>query len=157
MKTKKRLLIFFCLLLITAIVEPVMLPTKTQAETIYMPPEKSREELYQDIFISLILPKIDERVAKYYKNVLTKPPMVYPYMVYIENAERIGDYRSFEFLLTVKVYPVVGPHIEVGQDRLKIYVAGSGQVQIKNFQHIKDYELPDHWKNIKKQPAPKPL
>ncbi len=150
MKAKKRLIVIFTLLLITAIAQPFAFPKTTNAETIYMPPEKSREELYQDIFISLMMPKIDERVAKYYKNVLTKAPMVYPYMVYIEKAERIGEYRSFEFMLTVKVYPVVGPHIEVGQDRLKIYVSGGGKVEIKQYEHIKDYELPDHWKNIKK-------
>ncbi|PLR76386.1 hypothetical protein CU633_15580 [Bacillus sp. V3-13] len=123
---------------------------RCEAETHYTPPVKSREELYQDIFISLLSPEIDKAINEYYKNVLTSLPMVYPYDVYIEKAERIGEYRSFEFTVIIKVRPVVGPHIDVGLDRLTFYIGGSGNVKLRKFEHIKDFELPEHWKHILK-------
>lgn len=123
---------------------------KYEAETRYTPPQKSREELYQDIFISLLSPQIDKAINEYYQNFLTSLPTVYPYDVYVEKAERIGEYRSFEFTVIIKVHPVVGPHIDVGLDRLTFYIDGSGNMKLRKFEHIRDYELPDHWKHILK-------
>lgn len=49
----------------------------------YQPPEQSREELYQDIFMSLLLPCIQDEVDKYYSKYLTQPPMVSPRTQYM--------------------------------------------------------------------------
>ncbi|ALC80472.1 MULTISPECIES: DUF3888 domain-containing protein [Bacillus] len=119
-----------------------------EAETVYTPPMNSREELYQDIFVSLLSVEIDKAVNEYYKKVLNYSPMVYPYQVYIEKAERIGEYRRFEFTVIIKVTPVVGPHIQVGLDRLTLYINGSGRVNLKKYEHLRDYELPEHWQHI---------
>lgn len=123
---------------------------KYEAGTRYTPPQKSREELYQDIFISLLSPENDKAIDEYYQNFLTSLPTVYPYDVYVEKAERIGEYRRFEFTVIIKVHPVVGPHINVGLDRIIFYIDGSGNVELRKFEHIRDYELPDHWKHILK-------
>lgn len=137
------------LIVISLIFTVTPLKTETEAKT-HKPPEKSREELYQDIFISLLKPQIDKQTNKYYKNVLTQPPLVYPYFVFVEKAERLGTHRSFDFLITLKVYPVVGPHINVGLDKFVFRVKGSGSVELKEFVHIKDFELPGQWKHYKK-------
>ena len=63
--------------------------------------------------------------------------------------ERIGEYRSFEFLITIEVTPVVGPHIEVGKDHLTFYITPS-TVKLRKFEHIETYELPPNWQHIKK-------
>ncbi|WP_456278968.1 DUF3888 domain-containing protein [Bacillus sp. AK128] len=123
---------------------------KCDAGTFDPPPVKSTEELYQDIFVSLLSVEIDRAINEYYKHLLNDPPTVYPFQVYIEKAERIGGYRSFEFIVTMNVLPVVGPHIQVGLDRLTFYINGSGQIKLTKFEHLKDYELPDHWKHILK-------
>jgi hypothetical protein len=77
----------------------------------YQPPEQSREELYQDIFISLLLPYIQMEVDKYYSKYLTDTPMVAPYTVYVLSAERQLGYRSFLFNLKLRVDSYIGPHI----------------------------------------------
>lgn len=94
------------------------------------------------------MPKIEEQINAYYKDYLTSSPMVYPYLVFIEKAERLMHYRSFYFDVTVLVYPVVGPHIGVGVDRIEYRIGGSGDVELKKFEHIRDEELPENWKNI---------
>ncbi|MEZ2657762.1 DUF3888 domain-containing protein [Aneurinibacillus aneurinilyticus] len=126
-------------------------PFTCHAESIYTPPEQSREELYQDIFISLLMPHIQKQINNYYTKVLTTSPVVYPYFVYVLKAERIGDYRSFDFLVKLKVIPVIGPHISVGIDHLIFKIRGSGDVELKKFEHIKTENLPENWKHMIKE------
>lgn len=104
----------------------------------YHPPEQSREELYQDIFMSLLLPYIQKEVDKYYSKYLTGPPTVAPYTVYVLSAERPNGYRTFFFRLKLKVESYTGPHIGVGQDYITLTVGGSGDVEIEKYEHIID-------------------
>lgn len=138
------------LLLIISMLLIMTMTTETKIKAADKPSEQSREELYQDLFISLLSTEIEKPITDYYKKTLTYLPMVYPYEVYVEEAKRIGGDRSFEFLVTLQATPVVGPHIAVGKDRLTLYISGDGQVQQRKLEHIKSYELPEHWQHIKK-------
>ncbi|MFD2922179.1 DUF3888 domain-containing protein [Halobacillus naozhouensis] len=109
---------------------------------------KPKELLYHDIFISMLLPNIQKQTHKYYSTILTKSPVVYPYMVYVENAER-NHFRGFSFSVTLKVIPVVGPHISVGIDKFTFKI-DSSKVELENFNHIKTCELPPNWQHIVK-------
>lgn len=130
------------LLLITSI--------SSQAENnYYQPDEKSKEELMMDIFHSILSPNIEKVVWDYYSNYLNERPTVYPYQIYIVNMERVGEYRSFKFKITVEVTPVVGPHIAVGKDHLTFYITPS-TVKLTKFEHIETFELPPNWEHIKK-------
>lgn len=121
------------------------LPTHTFAETMPKPPEKSREELYHDMFVMLLLPYIDHHINEYYTALLTELPVVYPYMVDVIHAERADGYRSFKFLVTLEVTPVIGPHIAVGKDRLTFEIGG--ETTLTTYEHIETYELPNHWQH----------
>lgn len=115
------------------------------------PPEHSKEELYQDMTLSLLLPYIQNEVDKYYSTYLTQPPMVYPYTVYVINAERPNGYRTFFFRLKLQVNSYIGPHINVGLDYLTVTIDGSGNVKIEEFEHIESYELPSNYEDIIKK------
>lgn len=117
----------------------------------YKPPEQSREELYQDIFISLLVPYIQKEVDKYYSKYLTDTPMVAPYGVYVLSAERPNGYRSFVFKLKLQVNSYTGPHIGVGLDYITLTVEGTGDVKVEKFEHIKSYELPPNYQDIIKK------
>ena len=123
----------------------------------YQPPKQSREELYQDIFISLILPYIQKVVDKYYSKYLTDTPMVAPYTVYVLSAERPNGYRSFLFNLKLQVNSYTGPHIGVGLDYITLTVGGSGDVKVEKFEHIKSYELPPNYQDIIKKGYKNPI
>ena len=90
------------------------------ADLPYKPPEQSKEELYQDIFISLLLPYIQNEVDKYYSKYLTDTPMVAPYTVYVLSAERPSGYRSFVFDIKLQANSYTGPHIGVGLDYITL-------------------------------------
>lgn len=124
----------------------------------YDPPEEqSNEELYQDVFMSLLLPTIQKEVNQYYAAYLTLSPTVAPYQVYVLSAERPNGYRTFVFRLKLRVIPYVGPHISVGIDKITVTVTGSGDVQIEKFEHIKSYTLPPNYESIIKKGYKNPI
>lgn len=120
---------------------------------IYKPPEHSREELYQDIFISLLLPDIQREIDNYYKEFLTDGPMVAPYTVYVLSAERLEHYRSFIFRVKLKVDSYIGPHLDIGVDNITILIGAGDKPKIEKFQHVKSYylDLPPNYQNIIKK------
>lgn len=120
------------------------------SNSIYIPPEQSREELYQDIFISLLLPNIQKSITDYYKTFLTETPMVTSEYVQVLNDERLDGYRSFSFRLKLKVSSYIGPHINIGDDYITIRMEGADKVTIEKFEHIKSYylDLPSNYKHI---------
>lgn len=129
----------------------LLFPFSTYAEEdYYQPPERSKEELVMDLFLSLLLPDIQNAVNHYYAEYLTVNPLVYPYQIKILNMERTNHYRGYIFSVTVEVTPVVGPHNPVGMDHLTFTIT-PGNVKLEKFQHIKTYELPPNWQDIVKK------
>jgi hypothetical protein len=124
---------------------------------LYQPPEQSREELYQDIFISLLLPYIQNEVDKYYSKYLIDTPMIAPYTVYVLSAERPNGYRTFFFRLKLQVNSYIGPHNSVGLDYITVTVGGAGDVKIEKFEHIKSYVLPPNYEDIIKKGYKNPI
>lgn len=111
--------------------------------------DDSKEIIYRDVVLSLLIPYIQKEINNYYKEYLTESPTVAPYSVDIVNVKRVSGYRiQFEVI----AYPYVGPHITVGDDRMIIETAADGSVEIKSFEQIKSYELPWNWKHIIKKP-----
>ncbi len=121
--------------------------TSYNAEVLPDPPQESREELYHDLFITLLLPYIDKGVEDYYSELLTDSPIVYPYMVKVVSAERDYGYRSFRFSVMLEVTPVVGPHISVGKDKLTFAIS-SRTPKLIEYNHIETHQLPEHWKHL---------
>lgn len=120
-------------------------------ENIYKPAKHSKEELYQDIFSSLLMPYIQKSVSDYYTKFLTDIPTVDPWGIDILNLDRPNGYRTFIFVLKIQIKPYVGPHIAVGVDNLTITVHGTGNVEVNSFQHIKDCQLPPQYQHIIKK------
>lgn len=105
------------------------------------PPERSTEELYQDIFVTFLSPYIDKAVEDYYG----KPYSVAPYLTEVLSVERPNGYRTFAFRIKLKIRPYIGPHISVGEDNITILVEYDPKVKVEKFEHIKSYELPPHY------------
>lgn len=124
---------------------------KTPSENvIHKSPEHSQEELYQDIFVTLLDPYIQETIKDYYKQSLNISPVSSPANVEILSVERPIGYRSFLFVIELQVKPYVGPHIGVGVDKLTIRMGTGGEVKVEKFEHIETYQLPPQYQNIKK-------
>ena len=107
----------------------------------------TEEELVMDMFLSLLLPTIQEAVTHYYSAYFTESPLVYPYEINILKKERVNE--SFQFTITVEVTPVLGAHNPVGKDHLTFSITPS-DIKLLKFKHIEDYELPPHLQQSKK-------
>lgn len=115
--------------------------------------EHSQEELYRDIFVTLLAPHIQTALEDYYKQYLTTSPDYALDSIEILQIERPMGYRSFQFTLKLQVQPFIGPHLPVGVDQLTISVgSGAGEVKVEKFEHIKSYfdSLPPNYKGIVK-------
>lgn len=147
----KRIVIIFCFVvaLIVGIVfisgesfdNPIYVNQKLIDElfkTYYEPSkpiEGSSEELYQDIFVTLLLQHIDNAVENYYGTYYT----VAPYMVNVLSVERPNGYRTFEFIIELEILPYTGPHNVVGIDHITIKVSSGPKIEVEKFEHIKSY------------------
>lgn len=76
---------------------PVVKAT-TSSETAYKAPKQSQQELYQDVFVTLLDPYIRKAIDDYYGQFLTISPMYSLGDVEILNVERPMGYRSFSFI-----------------------------------------------------------
>lgn len=135
--------------LFPSVIPPNIHSKSTDDQKFYQPTKDPEEELMMDLFLSVILPNIQTAVSNYYAEFLTNDPLVYPYEIKILNMERLGQGHSFQFVVTVEVMPVVGPHISVGKDLVTLDVS-PGNVALKEFKHLETYELPPNWQHIKK-------
>jgi len=102
----------------------------------YIPLRNSREELYQDTFVTLLSPYIQKEVDKYYNEYSTSSLNIAPYDVVILSEERVGGYRGFNFRLKFEVHPYIGPHNYIGTDYITLIVTSSNSVKIEKFEHV---------------------
>lgn len=142
---KIKLSIALLLLSLILIISP--LESKAYPE-MHNPKQDSTELQLQDMLMLLLTPAIQDAVNNYYLKYLKELPLVYPYQIDVIQIERKNGFRGFEFLLTVEVMPVVGPHISVGMDRITFEISAGPTVKLIKYNHIKDFKLPPNWKNI---------
>ncbi|WP_161946642.1 DUF3888 domain-containing protein [Ureibacillus xyleni] len=123
----------------------------THAESdFYQPPKESKEELVMDMFFSLLLPDVQKAVSKFYSDSYIESPLVYPYQINILKMERTNGYRGFMFSVVIEVTPVFGAHNPVGKDQLTFSITSS-EVELTDFKHLEDVELPPHLQDLKKR------
>lgn len=107
------------------------------------PPPGSSEELYKDIFVTLLHPCINKAIENYYG-----APLAYDtWDVEVLSIERPKGYRTIGFVIKLQVTPYSGPHIQFGKDNITIRVKANGDAEIEDFQHVESY---DYWEYYKK-------
>ncbi|OAB25542.1 hypothetical protein PMSD_27710 [Paenibacillus macquariensis subsp. defensor] len=119
-------------------------------------PEESKELMFQDMMMLFLLPHIDKKIGEIYSNILTYPPMVYPYYVDVIHVERVNGFRGFHFLITLEVVPTTGPHIVVGKDSITMDISPTNpdNVKVVGWKHLKDPQetnFPPNYKDILKK------
>jgi hypothetical protein len=116
------------------------------------PLEDSKELQLQDMLGLILLPHMNEKLAEVYSDVISIPPVVYPYSVNVKSIERVAAFRGFDFLITIEAQPIVGPHIPVGEDVFTYRISAAG-VELKSFEHLrgpdKDDFLPNYQNLLK--------
>lgn len=102
-----------------------------------------------EVILTLLSPIINIEVQNYYKKYLTIPVSLPPYAMKIIELNKPETKNQYKFQLVIELNPYVGPHQGVGQDILTLTIDLNG-ITVNELKHIKDEELPPHWKHIKK-------
>jgi len=97
--------------------------------------EDTEKLRYQDIFVTLLLPYVENAINNYYE----KEYIVSPDYINIKSAKRIEGFRKFDFIIELEVIPYVSDYHIMGVDRITIKVCSDGSVAIEKYEHIKDY------------------
>jgi hypothetical protein len=105
------------------------------------PATGSIEEIYQDVFMTLLLPCINKAVDNYYEENTGYTPIVDPWQPDVLSIERPNGYRTILFIIKLEVMPYLGAHNSIGLDHITIRVS-SGEVRVEKFEHIKSYPIP---------------
>lgn len=105
-------------------------------------PKGSLEELYKDVFMTMLDPYIQEAVNNYYEMHTGYSPKVDPCDPKIIYIGRPNGYRKFGFEIMLQVSPYLGAHNSIGTDLITFNVSSMGDVTIQKFEHIKDYPIP---------------
>ncbi|WP_233567011.1 DUF3888 domain-containing protein [Cohnella endophytica] len=101
----------------------------------------------QRLVLTLLAPEIQAQIEKYYSAKLTVTPEYAPYL----GGNRLEIERFDSHIdVVVTVIPYVGPHLDVGIDKMKFQIDNAGKVSILSYEHIKDSELPPNWMYIKR-------
>jgi hypothetical protein len=106
----------------------------------------SEEDLKSQAILALLQTNIGKDLGKYYDKYFTVP---LEYFLYEMRLMHIQPVQS-GYEMVVGVTPVIGPHDSVGYDELTYVVDYAGNLTLKQHKHIKDYELPDRYKDIQK-------
>ena len=107
----------------------------------------SKEKIYQDVIICLLIPYIQKEVNNYYQEYLAEMPTVFPDSVDIVNIKRESGY-GYLIQSELIVHPFVGPYNTVGDDRIIIETGAYGSIKTIEFEHLKSYQLPWNWQHI---------
>jgi hypothetical protein len=104
----------------------------------YKPPAGSREELYQDIIVTLLEPHMSRAIKDYYGT-------SYGFDIWgtdIIEVERPNGNRTPIFIIKLQIAPYIGAHNTVGIDNLTFRVSVGNQGVLEKFEYIKSYPIP---------------
>lgn len=106
----------------------------------------SGEDLKSQAILALLYNNIEADLSAYYNQYFTVP---LEYFLYEMKLMHIQPARP-GYEMIVGVTPVIGPHDSVGYDELTYVVDYAGNLTLKQHNHVKDYELPDRYKDFRK-------
>lgn len=108
----------------------------------------SEEDIKSQAILALLHNNIEEDLSVYYDQYFTVPLEYFLYSMQLMHIQLAGS--GYE--MVVGVTPVIGPHNSVGYDELTYVVDYAGNLTLKQHKHIKDYELPDRYKDLQTSP-----
>lgn len=106
---------------------------------------KTREEPLERLVLTLLAPKIQEQINRFYEKKLSVSPTFSPFL---GGTELNVEYHPSYIDVQVTVIPYVGPHLDIGMDLMKFRIDNTGAVVTLEYKHIRDYEILPNWQHI---------
>lgn len=106
---------------------------------------KTREKPLERLVLTLLAPKIQEQINRYYEEKLTVSPIFSPFL---DGTELNVEYHPSHIDVYVTVIPYVGPHLDIGMDSMKFRIDNTGAVMAQEYKHMRDYKMLPNWQHI---------
>lgn len=100
----------------------------------------TKEEMTDELVITLFIEDITEEIKNFYSEYYLGEIAVYNYEVTIAE---IGKEEPGSITVTFGVTPQVGAHNPLGYDELTYRVDSSGNKELADYEHLKNYEVPE--------------
>jgi hypothetical protein len=113
--------------------------------------EESPEKL-RAVIATLLNSEIEKAVDEFYEPYLHTQPVTDVNYTDITSVV-IGD-NGARFTIVAEVTPYVGPHCDVGRDRLTFSIDTTGCIETVSFDHLSSSDLPEHLQSLIKKPLP---
>lgn len=117
--------------------------------------EQTTDEVYKNLFLTLIYPHVEKAIDDYYDEYMNYLPGEAPYFYKFLSIEKNRPYKIYSYTIVLQVAPYVRPHLSVGVDRITMKIELSG-VTVEKYEHLESHRLPPHYQNILKKPLPEP-
>jgi len=114
--------------------------------------QTTEAETKDELIIALFMNNIEADSSKFYDNYFSDRLGYINYQYKIKDIKKEGD--PMNVYITFKGSPIVGPHIEVGDDEITYKVDVFGNKTLKKFVHINSYEIPERLKINMIKPYP---
>jgi len=118
------------------------------------PVSSDDSERLDKIVMTLLIPKIQKSVDDFYEPYISIEPTVAAYLGDSKITSIVGDVGSSIYTVTVELEPYVGPHISIGRDKMTFEISADGTVNMKKYEHLKSYDLPQNLQSLIKKPLP---
>ena len=112
----------------------------------------SNDQIYYDLFITMLYPYVEEEIVNYYDEYMTTLPGGAPYSYEFTSIKKTPG-LNYSFILELEIQPYIGPHLSVGRDSITFKIDLEG-VRVEKFEHIESYEFPPHYQNVLKKKLP---
>lgn len=106
----------------------------------------TKEEITDELVIALFIEDITKEITGFYSEYYSGEIAVYNYEITIVNiGKKEPEFISVKFGVT----PQIGAHNPLGYDELVYRVESRGSKELVNYEHLKNYEVPEKFqKNI---------
>lgn len=104
----------------------------------------TKKEITDELVIALFIKEITDEVSNFYSEYYSGEIEVYNYEVMIVDVE-----KKEPGLISIRfgVTPQIGAHNPLGYDELSYFVDSMGNKKLSNYEHLKNYEVPERFQN----------
>lgn len=103
--------------------------------------QTTESETKDELIIALFMDNIEADSSKFYNNYFSESLGYINYEYKIKDIKKEGD--PMNIYITFEGSPIVGAHIQVGDDEITYKVDVFGNKTIEKFVHKKSYEIPE--------------
>lgn len=104
----------------------------------------TKKEITDELVIALFIKEITDEVSNFYSEYYSGEIEVYNYEVMIVDVE-----KKEPGLISIRfgVTPQIGAHNPLGYDELSYFVDSMGNKKLSNYEHLKNYTVPERFQS----------